>query len=143
LARTRAIDLHKLGNQLLELIILEARQRGALGTGVETLAIAVRAEQTHLAIVATVDLHALKALGGIVENGGSGRNAEVSVRLHLRCLPTISSSPSHRDHVVSAVGVAQLLGRTRQGNISQVCGASDIELGAVKLGDVGCNGAHG
>lgn len=78
-----------------------------------------------------------------MENGGSGRDAEVSIRLHLGSFPPIGSSPSHGDHMVSAVGVAQLLRRTRQGNISQVCGASDIELGAVELGDVRCNGTHG
>lgn len=141
-ALTRAIDLHQLSDQLLELIVFESWKRRTLGTGIETLAVAIRTEKTKLAIIATVNLHTLEAFGGIVKTGSSGRDAEVTIGLHLGGLPAIGSSPPHRNHVVGAVGVAHLLGRAGQGNISQVGRPGDLEVGAVKLGHLRCNGTH-
>lgn len=139
---TGSVNLHQLSNQLLQLVVLESRQRRTLGTAVETLAIAIRAEQAQLAVVATVHLHALEALGGVVKDGRSRRDAEVLVGLDLRSLPTAGSSPPHGNHVVSAVGVAHLLRRARQRNITQVGGAGDVEVGAIKLGHIRRDGTH-
>lgn len=141
-AHTRSVNLHQLRNQLLQLVVLEPGQRRTLGTGVQTLAIAVRAEQAQLAIVATVHLHPLEALGGVVKDGRGRRDAEVLVRLDLGSLPAIGNSPSHSDHVISAVGVAHLLGRARKRHITEVGGAGDVEVGAIKLGHIGGDGTH-
>lgn len=125
---TRSINLHQLRNQLLHLIELEPGERRPLGTVVQALAIQVRAEQTQLAIIATVDLHALEALSGVVEARGRRRDAEILVRLDLGGLPAVAHSPPHGDHVVSAVRVAHFLGRARQRHIPQVGGAGDLEV---------------
>ena len=118
LEHTRAVDLQQLGDQLLHLVVLESGQRGPLRAGVQTLAVAIGAEQAQLAVVSAVHLHALEALGGIVQHRCRGRDAEVLVGLDLGGLPAVGCGPFHGNHVVSAVGVAQLLWGAGQRHIA-------------------------
>lgn len=139
---TGTINLHQFRHQLLQLIVFERGQRGPLRTGIQPLAIAVRPEQAQLAVVAAVHLHALEALGGIVQARRRRRDAEILVGLHFGSFPAVVDSPSHGDHMVGAVGVAQLLGRPGQGHSPQVGGAGDVEGRGIELGHVGCDRAH-
>jgi hypothetical protein len=66
LGLTGAVNLQELGNELLQLVILESGKRGTLRTVVQTLAVTIGTEETQLAVVSAVHLHALEALGGIV-----------------------------------------------------------------------------
>lgn len=121
LERTGTVDLQQLGDKLLHFIGLKSGQRGPLRTGVQTLAVAIRAEQAQLAVVSAVHLHALETFGGIVQDRGCGGDAEVLVGLDLGGLPALGCGPFHGDHVVGAVGVAQLLWGAGQRHITQVC----------------------
>lgn len=139
---TGTVNLHQFRHQLLQFIVFERGQRGPLRTGVQPLAIAVWPKQAQLAVVAAVHLHALEALGGIVQARRRRRDAEILVRLHFGSFPAVVDGPSHGDHVVGAVGVAQLLGRPGQGHSPQVSGAGDVEGRGIELGHVGCDRAH-
>src|SRR4051794_38117070 len=142
LGLTGAVNLQQLGNELLQLIILESWQGGALGAVVQTLAVAIGAEETKLAVVSAVHLHALEALGGIMQHRGCWGDAEVLVGLDLGSLPALGRGPSHGDHVVSTVGVAQFLSGTGERHIAQVGGASDVEVRAIKLSNMRSDGTH-
>lgn len=105
----------------------------AVGTAVEALHVHVGAEETGLAILVLVGLHALEALESVVEDDGGGVELELAVLLDLRGAPALASLPLNDEHVVGE-GLAKdevlvLL------ELLVVLGGVDLELGGVQGSD--------
>ena len=116
-------------------------QRSPLRTHLQPLPITIRPEQPQLPIVAAVGLHALEALGGIVQTRRGGRDAQVLEGTQFGGVPAMVDGPADRDHVVGAVRVAEFFWTAGFGDGAEGGCIGRFDGGGVQV--CGGDGAHG
>jgi hypothetical protein len=116
-------------------LLVKVGQSDASGGSVQAGHVSVGTEETDVALLVLVCLHAFEALKGVVEDTSSRVEREVLVGGDTRCLPAVGRCPFERQHVVGKVFAKdqliigdQFLGGGRLG---------DGQLGVVKGGQFG------
>lgn len=94
------VQVDKLFDELSEDVAIKVRERKSGRRPLHALHVLVRSEQSGLAVLANVGLHAFKERGSIVENVGRGIKLEGSIRADLWLFPSVRRGPANRQHVV-------------------------------------------
>lgn len=131
------IDGKKGDHELLDLGGLEDGEGDSAGRHSETSSVAVRTEDAELAIVTTVGLETLEALGSVVQDRGGGHEAQRTVGLELGSSPAGGLVPGSENHVVGGDGLVAGVGSGLIGDGTRVLGVGVGELGGVEGSLVG------
>lgn len=102
-----------------------------------TPGVAIGSEQSQFSIIATIHLHALKALGCVVQHRCGWGNGEVSVWAELWGLPTSRGLPHSCDHMVGTLGAGVNDGVSQLGNGHGGGGLGDLQLGGIERLEMG------
>lgn len=92
--------LDEFANEVNHRIGVEVRQRNACRGLVQTSHVLVRPEQSDVALLVLVGLHALEALKCIVEHAGRRVETQILVRSDACWEPSFSCCPFEREHVI-------------------------------------------
>jgi len=95
-----ALDFYELGHQLQQLVSIESRKPDSGSRCIEPVKVHIWAEEPDTTVVVLVGLHALEARKAIVEDAGSGIQADRLIGRDLWACPALLCVPFDQKDVV-------------------------------------------